>query len=80
MRRQFLDVDFRIIGSSNDSLLFFHRLLLSLLLLHFRSIRIFVLLFILLKIIPLADLLDVVELFLIEIETNGIIGSDCFSP
>ena len=77
---QFLDVYFRIIGTSNDSLLLLRRFLLPLLLFDLGSIRIFVLLFIQFEIVPFADLLNVVKLLFIEIEANGIVGSDCFSP
>lgn len=77
---QFLDVYFRIIGTSNDSLLLLRRFLLPLLLFDLGSIRIFVLLFIQFEIVPLADLLNVVKLLFIEIEANGIVGSDGFPP
>lgn len=77
---QFLDVYFRIIGTSNDSLLLLRRFLLPLLLFDLGSIRIFVLLFIQFEIVPFADLLNVVKLLFIEIEANGIVGSDCFPP
>lgn len=77
---QFLDVYFRIIGTSNDSLLLLRRFLLPLLLFDLGSIRIFVLLFIQFEIVPLADLLNVVKLLFIEIEANRIVGSDCFPP
>ena len=75
-----MDVYLRIISTSNNSLLLLDRFLLPLLLFDLGSIRIFVLLFIQLKIVPLADLLNVVKLFFIEIEANGIVGSDCFPP
>ena len=77
---QFLDVYFRIIGTSNDSLLLLRRFLLPLLLFDLGSIRIFVLLFIQFEIVPLADLLNVVKLLFIEIEANRIVGSYCFPP
>lgn len=77
---QFLDVNLRIICSGNDSLLLLNRLFLSLFLLDFWSVGIFVLLFVLLEIVTLAFLLDVIQLLFVELETNRIIGFYCFQP
>jgi hypothetical protein len=75
-----LNVNLWIICSCNYSLFLFGRLFFSLFLLDFGSIWIFVFLFVLLKIVSLAYLLDVVELLLVELKADRVVGPHCLSP